>query len=195
MPWKNGGGITREVAAFPDGANFDSFDWRVSIATVSADGPFSQLPNIERRLVLLEGRLFLQIGDQAAIELSSTSPPIALSGDVATYARPLVGPATDLNVMTRRGRYRSTLLRRALHAPLTVQTSEEHTVIVVTEPVSIEHQGSASVLQALDAVAFQGISNARLAPISGASVCYVIDFVEIGPQDGAIEPRFQRQPI
>jgi environmental stress-induced protein Ves len=39
-PWKNGGGVTREVAAFPAGAGLDAFVWRVSIADVAQAGPF-----------------------------------------------------------------------------------------------------------------------------------------------------------
>ena len=41
VPWKNGGGVTREVAAHPAGASLEDFDWRVSTAEVRAAGPFS----------------------------------------------------------------------------------------------------------------------------------------------------------
>ena len=40
-PWKNGGGVTREVAAFPSHARLNYFVWRVSIADVAQAGPFS----------------------------------------------------------------------------------------------------------------------------------------------------------
>ncbi len=40
MPWKNGGGSTTEIAVFPIDSGLDAFDWRVSMATVAADGPF-----------------------------------------------------------------------------------------------------------------------------------------------------------
>ena len=43
MPWKNGGGQTTEIVVHPAGATLAEFDWRVSIADVDADGPFSQL--------------------------------------------------------------------------------------------------------------------------------------------------------
>ena len=35
QPWKNGGGVTREIAVEPPGAGFDSFGWRVSTAVVA----------------------------------------------------------------------------------------------------------------------------------------------------------------
>jgi len=42
MPWKNGGGVTTEIAIAPEGATLDNFDWRVSTAQVDAAGPFSR---------------------------------------------------------------------------------------------------------------------------------------------------------
>ena len=55
MPWKNGGGSTDEIATYPRGAGLDAFDWRVSIAHVASDGPFSRFPGVERTITLLEG--------------------------------------------------------------------------------------------------------------------------------------------
>lgn len=43
-PWKNGGGETAEILAFPAGAGFDDFSWRISTAIVAASGPFSAFP-------------------------------------------------------------------------------------------------------------------------------------------------------
>ena len=50
MPWKNGGGTTTEVAVSPEGAGLDHFDWRISMARVEQDGPFSTFPGIDRTL-------------------------------------------------------------------------------------------------------------------------------------------------
>ncbi len=55
MPWKNGGGVTVEIAIHPAGASVDDFDWRVSMATVASDGPFSIFSGIDRTLSVLEG--------------------------------------------------------------------------------------------------------------------------------------------
>ena len=56
VAWKNGGGITREIACSPLGATMADFDWRVSIAEVKADGAFSIFHNIDRSITLLEGK-------------------------------------------------------------------------------------------------------------------------------------------
>ena len=54
-PWKNGGGVTREIAAHPPEAGLDGFDWRLSMADVASDGPFSAFPGIDRTLTVIEG--------------------------------------------------------------------------------------------------------------------------------------------
>ncbi len=59
LPWKNGGGVTREVIAHPPGSDLTHFEWRVSIAEIHGAGPFSRFPGIERRMAVLEGCLSL----------------------------------------------------------------------------------------------------------------------------------------
>jgi environmental stress-induced protein Ves len=53
--WKNGGGSTTEIAVAPMGASLDDFDWRVSMARVASDGPFSEFAGIDRTLDILKG--------------------------------------------------------------------------------------------------------------------------------------------
>jgi environmental stress-induced protein Ves len=47
MPWKNDGGVTLEIAVLPSASSAGDFDWRISMATVAADGPFSVFPAIK----------------------------------------------------------------------------------------------------------------------------------------------------
>ncbi|MCC6912644.1 MAG: HutD family protein [Rhodospirillaceae bacterium] len=101
MPWKNGGGETIEIMVSPPAADFTSMDWRLSMATVASDGPFSSFPGIDRTLSVLSGTLRLSI-DGTNVDLMEMSPPHAFSGDAATHGAVLRGPVTDLNVMTRR---------------------------------------------------------------------------------------------
>jgi environmental stress-induced protein Ves len=111
-PWKNGGGSTTEIAVGPAGASLETFDWRVSMARVASDGPFSDFPGIDRTLAVINGKgLMLTIGDDAPVTLSSGANPVSFSGDTPTSARLTAGEITDLNVMTRRGRFRHRLLR------------------------------------------------------------------------------------
>jgi uncharacterized protein len=104
--WKNGGGSTTEIAVEPAGASMNDFDWRISMAQVASDGPFSDFPGVDRTLTVIAGSgMVLTIGDHAPVTLSKGSPPLSFAGDVPTSARLTAGPITDLNVMTRRGRF------------------------------------------------------------------------------------------
>src|SRR5215467_2608211 len=83
--WKNGGGSTTEIAVAPPGASLDHFDWRVSMARVASDGPFSEFSGIDRTLaVVAGGGLFLTIGEAAPIVLDCNSDPISFAGDTPT---------------------------------------------------------------------------------------------------------------
>ena len=73
QPWRNGGGVTWQIAAGPDGADVARFDWRLSMAEVAADGPFSAFAGIDRTLTLLQGAgLELDFGG-AAVRLAVRS--------------------------------------------------------------------------------------------------------------------------
>ena len=69
MPWKNGGGLTHEIAVHPSGAGMAAFEWRVSVAEVAQDGPFSRFPGVDRTLVLLAGN---------GVRLEGTGDPLDL---------------------------------------------------------------------------------------------------------------------
>ncbi|MGO4386004.1 HutD family protein [Microvirga sp. 2YAF29] len=105
VPWKNGGGTTAQVASFPEGSTLDTFGWRISMADVASDGPFSSFPEIDRTLIVVEGA-GIEI-EMAGIShrLDPASPLLSFPGDVPTQARLLAGPIRDLNVMTRRGQF------------------------------------------------------------------------------------------
>ena len=104
-PGRNGGGTTAEVAAAPNGAGIEAFDWRISMADVGADGPFSTFPGIDRTLVLIEGQGIELTVNQTTHRLDAASPLFCFTGEALTTARLTAGPIRDLNVMTRRGRF------------------------------------------------------------------------------------------
>jgi hypothetical protein len=114
MPWKNGGGATTEICVHPPGAGLIDFGWRVSMATVASDGPFSAFPGIDRTLTVLDGDgLRLTIGAAAPVDLTPLSAPLAFAADAPTHATLIGLPVTDLNVMTRRGAWHHAVTRWA----------------------------------------------------------------------------------
>ncbi len=107
MPWKNGAGTTTEIAVAPEGASLSDFDWRISMAHVGQDGPFSSFPGIDRTLSVLTGAgITLAFRDGERIRLDRTSAPCPFAADRAVDGLLVEGPIDDLNVMSRRGRWR-----------------------------------------------------------------------------------------
>jgi uncharacterized protein len=118
MPWKNGGGETIEIMASPEGAALDAFDWRISMARVAQDGPFSLFPGIDRSLSILEGEgMMLAVEGHGETLLTRQSLPFVFPGDATTSSRLLAGPILDLNVMTRRGRCQAAVARHHITSP------------------------------------------------------------------------------
>ena len=108
-PWKNGGGSTMEIAVFPLEAGLMAFDWRISLATITADGPFSSFPGIDRSLMLVDGdSVQLTLDGARKVVLSAAQPMLWFPGEAAVHAQ-VKGVTTDFNVMTRRDRCRHQL--------------------------------------------------------------------------------------
>jgi environmental stress-induced protein Ves len=95
-PWADGGGTTRELAVADDGA------WRISLADIDRDGPFSSFPGRQRLLTLVEGPVLdLQVdGDAHVVE---PQRPFAFTGDATTVASVPEGPVRVLNVVVDPG--------------------------------------------------------------------------------------------
>jgi environmental stress-induced protein Ves len=111
-PWKNGGGVSREIAAFPSsgggqGAASADFMWRVSVADVAQAGPFSRFDGVERTLVLLAGAGMLldELGEAGVAATHVLREPLEIArfdGATRIDARLVDGATRDFNLMVRR---------------------------------------------------------------------------------------------
>ena len=102
VPWKNGSGSTTEIAIDPPDGDFDNFNWRISLATISENGPFSIFPGVERTLALVDGNgMTLDIDVDDRVHVGQDEPVLAFSGDSEVEATLNRGPSVDFNVMTR----------------------------------------------------------------------------------------------
>ena len=107
VPWRNGGGVTEELAVWPAGATFErgDFDARISKASVATAGPFSEFAGFDRVLVVTGGEgLVLDHGGRAPTATVRRLAPYAFAGEWTTSATLLGGAVTDFNVIVRRGR-------------------------------------------------------------------------------------------
>ena len=117
--WKNGGGVTRQIAVDPPGASLADFNWRISMATVAANGAFSDFSGVDRTLAILAGQgMALQLNNGPLHTLCPGEPPLCFAGEVPVYARLTAGPVVDFNIMTRRGRYTHQLQQQLFSQPV-----------------------------------------------------------------------------
>lgn len=101
QPWRNGGGMTRELLAWPDAAPWRA---RISVADIDVDGAFSSFPGVERWFAVIEGGgVELDFGD-ASQRLTQGDAPLRFDGASAPMCRLLDGPTRDLNLMLREAR-------------------------------------------------------------------------------------------
>ncbi|HVT31564.1 MAG TPA: HutD family protein, partial [Rhodanobacteraceae bacterium] len=118
MRWKNDGGWTTEIARDPAGEATD-FRWRVSIADIERDGPFSPFPGIDRELMLLAGNgVELDIGGSPTLRLVERFQRVRFDGEARVDCRLVAGPTRDFNVMARRDAVRAELMARPLVGPM-----------------------------------------------------------------------------
>lgn len=114
--WKNGAGWTREIVRTPETGDWD---WRLSIAEIEQDGPFSVFPGIDRELVLIRGNgLRLRFSDGEVRELQPPHARLRFAGERAARSELLDGPTHDFNLMWRRDVMVAELLHRPLVGPM-----------------------------------------------------------------------------
>lgn len=171
MPWKNGRGETVEIAVFPEGATVDTFDWRVSMATVAEDGDFSVFPEIDRTLSILEGEgMELAIEGLDTVLLTQASAPYPFPADAPTKARLTDGTITDLNVMTRRGRFSHAV--EMIAAPAVIEPVQALTLVLCHRgDMQLAGGGIREMLGELDCAI---LAPGQSATLSGAGNGFVI---------------------
>jgi environmental stress-induced protein Ves len=98
QPWRNGGGTTRELLAWPSA---EAWALRLSIARIDRDGPFSAYPGIDRWFAVLQGA-GVELGwENHVAQVKRGSAPLHFGGADAPQCRLLDGPTEDLNLMLR----------------------------------------------------------------------------------------------
>ncbi len=150
--WKNGLGETREViAAFdPDGPA--AFLWRVSMATVAADGPFSHFPGVDRSIAVMQGEGMRLNVDGADVTLLAGGEPFRFAGE-ADVACMLTGGATvDLNAMSRRDRWSHKLTRLNAGSQAIATGKAGLSVLVFNAAANVRFADTATGVEQFDAI-------------------------------------------
>lgn len=119
--WRNGAGWTRQVHAQAATVAGADWDWRLSIAEIDADAPFSAFPGVDRELVLLQGNgLRLRFDDGELRELQPPHDRLRFAGERALVGELVDGPTVDFNLMWRRDAIDAQLWHRPLVGSMVV---------------------------------------------------------------------------
>jgi uncharacterized protein len=165
VPWKNGGGLTREILKVPPDAT--EFDWRLSLATIETAGPFSAFDGYDRTLVLMQGAgVELDFGSQGRAVLRAPGQLAAFDGGAPTSCTLIDGPSSDLNLIVSKTRAESRARLMKVATPELVYTAgwEETLICCVTGAAQIEDAAGHIVM-------LSGADVARCTPADGVLTC------------------------
>ncbi|HMM58482.1 MAG TPA: HutD family protein [Rudaea sp.] len=155
MRWKNGGGWTTELAAFP--ADAQTFDWRVSIAEIESDGAFSPFPGCDRHIALLEGiGMELRFAGGESVRLDRRLRFVPFAGETETFGKLISGPVRDFNVITRRDACHAEVLHRPLVGPMVfLPDAATWFVFLASGSASVKSGSAAQSIEAGESVLLQ----------------------------------------
>ena len=143
QPWRNGGGSTRELLAWPDAA---AWQVRVSVAAITRDGDFSAYPGVDRWFTVLNGDGVALDLPQDRVTLRRGSEPLHFAGEAAPACRLLGGATQDLNLMIRRGSGRGSMQRAVPGSAL--QGTARWRGLYAVEALTLDCDGTPQTLQA-----------------------------------------------
>lgn len=101
--WRNGLGVSWDIAS--EGG--EDFSWRMALARLEADVPFSAYPGIDRVFTIIAGGcVMLDVEGLGQID-ARLLRPVHFPGDRATSCRLVAGPCRALNLFVKRQAYSS----------------------------------------------------------------------------------------
>ncbi len=159
--WKNGKGVSRRIASFPEGAGFgDSLLWQLSLPHIAADSPFSAFPGFDRQFMIVSGNgvtlTFSHPPEGIAFSKTVDAPlqPFSFRGEWPADCTLLEGPVEDFSLLTRRGKVSAKLELRALHATSVVGKAATDALLLYTArgQVRVLGMGESAVLAEQDSL-------------------------------------------
>jgi environmental stress-induced protein Ves len=183
--WRNGAGWTREVHAQPS-ADGDGWDWRLSIAEIDADAPFSACPGVDRELVLLEGNgLRLRFDDGGLVELHPPHERARFAGERALRGELVDGPTRDFNLMWKRDAVDAQLWHRPLVGSMLLFAEPRSiwALHVLAGQARLQDGASIDAAQGDTLLLPGGPDGRRRYPLDGGGELLVIRVLPIGTPD------------
>ncbi|MDP3077724.1 HutD family protein [Bradyrhizobium sp.] len=102
-PWKNGGGVTIDVAesllpGFAPGS-WEGMVWRFGRTAIVTPGPFSDLSGFDRQQVLVSGQGLVLETPTGEIDVRQPFRPVGFAGETAIVSRLEAGPVEVVNLL------------------------------------------------------------------------------------------------
>jgi uncharacterized protein len=171
-PWKNGGGVTHEIARSDADA---SPAWRLSVATIDRDGPFSNFSGCDRTIVPIDGAGFeLAFDDGTSVCLNRLFEPFAFAGEARVSCRLVDGRSRDFNVITRRDRWTHAVQRLDVPAAGTTIRPEGTSFVFASGAISIRAAYGEVTLEAGDTLELTEPGPLAIAPQRGAAALLAV---------------------
>jgi environmental stress-induced protein Ves len=107
-PWKNGGGVTTDVAeamlpGFAPGS-WEGMVWRFGRTAIVTSGPFSDLSGFDRAQVLVAGQGLVLETAAGEIDVRQPFSPVRFAGETSIVSRLESGPVEVVNLIGDRAR-------------------------------------------------------------------------------------------
>jgi len=131
-PWKNGGGVTREIPTGPSPGNGTDWGWRVSLAEVAQDGPFSIFPDTDRVISVIDGAGMDLVRPDGSILPLELLQPVRFAGEEPLFGRLRQGPLRDLNAMVRRGLFSAEMEILQGSSSVSFETGDHDCLLILT---------------------------------------------------------------
>jgi environmental stress-induced protein Ves len=106
-PWKNGGGVTVDIAEHEDA-------WRFGRTPITTPGPFSDYSGCDRAQVLVAGRGLVLKTPDGEIDVRTPLRPVVFAGETPIVSQLEAGPVEVVNLIGNRTKVRIDL--QVLHA-------------------------------------------------------------------------------
>jgi len=139
-PWKNGGGVTVDIAEHDEA-------WRFGRTPITAPGPFSDYSGFDRAQVLVAGRGLMLRTPDGEIDVRTPFKPVAFAGETPIVSRLEAGPVEVVNLIGNRAKVRIDL--QVLHAGAAMgRSAGTHIVYAAQGPAALAIDGAAHRLSA-----------------------------------------------
>jgi uncharacterized protein len=135
VPWKNGGGLTREIATHSDAKGLI---WRLSLADVTSDAPYSRFPGYHRILTVVTGGGTQLLDADNVVRIDALPyEPVPFSGDQFLQGRLGAGPIQNFNVIFDPKRILARVLIIETGLDMDVPSGAQAAVFCLGDPVTV----------------------------------------------------------